>query len=171
MALRTPAALAALTLALALGATACGGGDGGDTDARGSATPSASTSLAPSATPSDLPTDTPIAPITPVAGLPTSFPAAAVPVLPGPVTQPIGEGSVDQGWVLELKLATKADDCFEAAATALVEHGFTQQPGETNLNGHREALFNSTTYAVIISTSTSDTGGCSLGYEVGKVSK
>ena len=98
MAARTPAP-ALLALVLAFGATACGGDD--EKDAR-SGSPSASASATPTATPT---------PLDPVSGLPTgdpstslpaSFPTADVPVLPGPVTQPIGEGSPEQGWVLEV---------------------------------------------------------------------
>jgi hypothetical protein len=169
MAPRNPAALAALTLTLALGVSGCGGGD---TEAKaGKATASASST--PSASPTATATDTPVAPITPVDGLPTDFPTDDVPLLSGPVSQPLGAGSSGEeghkGWVLQLELAKKADDCFTAAATALTEHGFVKQPGEIRVKDTHQAQFTAPGYAVIISTSTGKNGGCSLGYEVGQI--
>lgn len=157
----------AVAAVLALGVTACGGHAPyavAKTPASASSTP----------TPSALPTLPLLSPTAPNTGLPTDFPSAQVPLVAGAVSQPLGPGSGTsgkKGWVLELKLDQKVGACFAAAAKALLDHGFTKQPGETRFKGNHQALFTAPGYAVIISTSPSASGGCTLGYEVGQVSK
>ncbi|MCZ4500572.1 MAG: hypothetical protein JWQ74_3127 [Marmoricola sp.] len=112
--------------------------------------------------------------LNPVAGLPTDFPSADVPLLKGEVRQPLGAGtgtsaSGKKGWVLEVNLTQAPEACFASAAKALTGAGFTKQPGETTSDGTRQAQFTGPGYAVIISASPSDSGGCRLGYEVGEV--
>jgi hypothetical protein len=158
-------------LVLLLGVAGCGGDDKKDADKAG---PTTSSTAGSTPGPSDETTPNPTATGTPQAGLPTDFPRVDVPLLAGPVAQPLGPGSGEEGkkgWVLELKLAQKADDCFAAASDALTGHGFTKQPGEINENGNRQAQFTAPGYAVIIATSPTDNGGCRLGYEVGQIAQ
>ena len=168
LALRRTVPASALALALLLAVAGCGGDDDKKSGSpKPSATPT--TSQSPVTLEPD-PTDLPGSGANP--GVPSDFPSDKVPLLAGPVDQPLGEGSGEEGkkgWVLELQLEQKAGACFAAAAAELVGHGFTKQPGETNDNGRREALFTAPGYAVIISTSPSDAGGCRLSYEVGQV--
>lgn len=161
---------AALILALALLAVSGCGGD----EEKPKASPT-TTSATPSASASatgvpPVPELSPGVPGNP--GLPEDFPGDEVPLLDGLVELPLGPGSGEEGrkgWVLQLTLAQSSDACFEEAARVLTENGFTQQPGETKDETVREALFTAPGYAVIISASRSDDGGCRLSYEVGQV--
>lgn len=156
-----------LVCAIAGAAAACGG-----EDKPSAADPSGVPSVSPTASPGVAVSNDPMAPLSPVPGLPANFPSAEIPLLAGPVTQPV-VGSTEVGkrsWVLELKLEQESGACFEAAEAALLGHGFVKQ-ATTNENGTREGQYTAPGWAVIISTSPSETGGCRLGYEVGEIAK
>lgn len=158
---RYAALTAAVVLVVGAGAAACGGDD----------EPTAAPTVA--ATPTPTPTSTPVG-LNPVPGVPDDFPASAVPLVPGDYEQPLGAGAGSAaggapGWVLEVDLALQGEACFDAAAKRLTDGGYTKQPGEFRSGTSHQAQFTGSGYAVIISTSTTDSGGCRLGYEVGKV--
>ncbi|MET3962258.1 hypothetical protein ABIE44_002192 [Marmoricola sp. OAE513] len=170
MSRRARAALVALAAVLLLFGTAACGGDDKKKAEPGS---TASSSVTPTATalPSGLPTDFPFTPGGAASGVPSDFPDE-VPLLDGQVSLPLGAGSGvegSKGWVLEIKVSKDLDACFAEAEKALVEAGFTKQPGEIIEGKNHQAQFTKPGYAVIISTSPNDDGSCRLGYEVGQV--
>ena len=161
-----------LTGALLLGAAACGGDDEPAADK----SPSASASASPSATAtSGARVPNPLDPTgVPVSGVPTDFPTETVPLVKGAVEQPLGPGGGPEGkkgWILELKLtSTDPEKCYTDAAALLTARGFVEQPGAfDDGKGNRQAQYIGPGYAVIISSSPLDGGGCRLGYEVGQV--
>src|SRR5690348_11926153 len=122
----TKSALAALVLALALGASACG-----KDEAKPKAEPTASASGTPTdgATATASPSDG-AGPTSPVVGLPEDFPAQKdVPLVSGVVTSKTGgkDPSGKIGYVIELSAVGTQKGCFDRAAAALVAAGFTKQ--------------------------------------------
>lgn len=167
-----PLGSAVLLGALLLGAAACGGDD----EPAAEESPSATVSGSPSASAtSGAPIPNPLDPTgVPVSGVPSDFPTGSVPLVDGPVGQPLGPGSGPEGkkgWVLELKLtSTDPETCYTDAAALLTARGFVEQPGAfDDGKGNRQAQYIGPGYAVIISCSPLDGGGCRLGYEVGQV--
>lgn len=166
--LRT-AASGAVLLALALGVAACG-----EDDDKPLATGPSSAPSSPSMTQSPGASNGPGSSLSPAPGLPADFPTAAIPLLPGPASQPLGEGSSDEGkrgWFVEVRVDQKFEPCFEAAQSELVARGFVKQPGELRDAANWQVQFIGSTYAVILSTSPTDEGDCRLGYAVGEVHK
>jgi len=164
--------MAALLLAL----SACGEGEAKPVVTDSTPSISAVPTMSPTGLPSAEATADPTLPgfVTtgPNPGIPTDFPTTRIPLLAGAVALPLGPGSGEngaKGWVLELELAREAGACFNDAAAALVARGFTKQPGQTFSDGTREAQFTAPGWAVIISTSPDESGGCRLGYEVGQL--
>lgn len=162
-----PPALGALALVLALGLTGCGGDD----DRAAAPAPSPTPTEVASPTPTAQPSFDPASPAIPAPGLPTGFPKDDVPLLPGVVTQPLGEGSTEvgkRGWVLEINTDQEFEPCFEAAQAALLARGYVKQPGEIKDASNWQAQFVGDDWIVIVSTSPADGGGCRLGYSVGE---
>ena len=109
-----------------------------------------------------------------VGRIPTGFPSAKVPLVPGVVTAGSG-GAVSgepgrQGWILELAAAGTRDSCFAAAEEALVKAGFVKR-GSMLAGDTQQAQYTAPGYAVIISARSDGDGRCQLGYEVGEVAR
>lgn len=162
--------LTALVLIVLLGAGACG-----KDDPKAKATPEPTASATSTPTASSTPSGTPSATSTqtsPVAGLPSGFPAQSeVPLVSGVVTgEDGGTGSDGRvGWQLELTAVGSQQGCFDRAAAALVDAGFTKR-GQMTAGDTKQAQFTTTKWAVIIS-SRADGQNCQLGYEVGQLTK
>lgn len=159
-------ALAALLLAVAVGASGCGSDEPASVPrATDSGTPSASGS--PSVSPSATATTS-----SPAVGLPEDFPAQdEVPLVAGVVTSKTGGKDPDGriGYVLELTAVGSQQECFDRAAAALVDRGYVKQ-GEIKAGDTRQAQFTTADWAVIISAR-ADGENCRLGYEVGQLAK
>ncbi len=174
---------AALALVLYVGLAACGGNDGPSSgapqDPQSQAT-SVPTDLYPDGdseddpeddpgNPLDRPTSIPTSTATAAVGLPTDFPTAGVPVLPGVVTGKTGPApDGPRGWIVEMSVTGSQKSCFEKASAALIANGFTQQ-GEITAADTRQAQFTSPEYAVILSVRADGNELCQASYEVGEI--
>jgi hypothetical protein len=163
-------ALAALVLALAVGASACGKDHAEPKVGPGSSATTGGTDRPTSgSTASDGPGDG-TSPTSPAVGLPADFPAQRdVPLVAGVVTSKTGGKDPDGriGWVIEMSAVGTQKGCFDRAAAALVAAGFAKQ-GEMTAQDTRQAQFTTKKWAVIIS-SRADGENCQLGYEVGQL--
>lgn len=156
-----------LICALSLGVTACGGDD----DKPSATDPSTAASTSPPTTPSVAVSNEPGSQLSPAPGLPSDFPTNEIPLLPGPVTQPLGTGSSGEegrkGWVLEVAVARDRKSCFKEAVAALIARGFELRGGPIPSAANIEGLYGNAEYNVIV-TATAKGSGCSLSYEVGQ---
>ncbi len=123
-------------LAIALLLTGCSGGEHGA---------SANASAAPTSVP-----------------LPTDFPAAAVPILPGMVLAAGHPGNVWSVWVASTNLETD----FASASKLLTDAGYTESAGTTTYGD-----FASPDYKVRVIASDDKTHGKSLAYTFTQVPK
>lgn len=154
--------LGALALVVALGLVGCGGDDDGKDAGPG---PSDSASATASDSASAQPSFDPMSPLSPAPGVPTDFPTADVPLIPGSAVQPAGAGDAERGWVLEISSTKSRQDCFDEAVAALLAKGFRLSAGPNVSKENIEALYLSPGYRVIV-TATSRDDACSVGYEV-----
>lgn len=155
-------ALAALALAVSLVLAGCGGDDEG---AQAGATPSGTPTLVPSADPTvELSDDIGLG-MQPVPGLPSDFPTADVPLLAGEVTQPIGTGDREDGWLLDIPQDKDRKACFDEAVAKLLAKGFLLNAGPNVSDANIEALYLSPEYRVIV-TATAAPSGCTVQYAV-----
>jgi len=158
--------VAAIALAVLLGAGACGKDD---PKPKVEPTPTATAPSTDGSAPSTSPSASG-SPTSPAVGLPGGFPAQDdVPLVAGVVTSKTGGKTTDGrvGWVIELSAVGSQKDCFDRAAAVLVKAGFTKQ-GEMTAQDTKQAQFTTTKWAVIISAR-ADGDNCQLGYEVGQL--